>query len=134
MILPSFLQLNIDIAGEAAKQSLPFSGEGATGIFVGRILTAMMAIAAIIVLIALVTGAVDWINAGGDKSKIEKAREKMTQAVMGIFVLSAVLAIFTLVQSFLGISIFTFTNGGRNSEVNQIGPGNPTRNDVNQGR
>ena len=78
------------------------------GRFIGRLLTGILVIAAILLLIYLIWGAIEWITAGGDKSKIEKARDKITQSIIGVIVLASVLAIFSAVQRFLGIEVLTF--------------------------
>ena len=68
----------------------------------------VMAIAALIVLIYLIWGAMEWITSGGDKGKLENARNKITQSLIGIIVLSAVTALFMLIQQFLGIKVINF--------------------------
>lgn len=50
----------------------------------------------------MIWGAVDWIMAGGDSGKIESARKKITQAMIGLTVLASVGAIFLVLQYFLG--------------------------------
>lgn len=75
-------------------------------IFIWR---ALIFVAGFAVLIALVTGAIEWINAGGDKGKIEKAREKMTQAVVGFVVLIGLLAIAQFLQTIFGVNILSPT-------------------------
>lgn len=106
------LQVTLDLTAEASKyEDLQFVGASGPGLFIARILAAIMAIAAVIVLIALISGAIEWMNSSGDKGKIEKAREKMTQAIIGIIVLAATIAIFNLVQSFLGINVISFDSG-----------------------
>lgn len=107
-MLPSFLQLNFDIKGEAVEQQLPFVTADANGgfeAFLTRIFTGLMVIAALSVLIFLVWGAFDWINSGGEKGKIDSARNKMTGAVMGLIVLACVFVIFAFIQQVLGIQV-----------------------------
>lgn len=91
--------------------------------FIGRMLSAIMVIAALLLLIYLLWGGISWITAAGDSSKISAARDRMTQAVIGIIVLASSLAIFMLVQSFLGVEIFTFggsTSSSTGSTVTRI--------------
>lgn len=113
--------------GEAAKnQGLPGAenfvagAEGAGfGTFLSGLLGSILLIAALLVLLYLIWGAIEWITSAGDKSKTEKARDRMTQSVIGLIVLAATLAIYMLVQSFLGVSFFNFSGGGN------TGPGGP---------
>jgi hypothetical protein len=57
-------------------------------------------IGAIMVILYFIWGAVEWISAGGDKSKLESARNKMLHAVLGLII---------LVSSFV---IIGFISGG----------------------
>lgn len=75
---------------------------------IGSLLSAVMVIALILVLLYLIWGAIGWITAGGDSSKVTEARNKMVQAVIGIIVLAATLAIFSFVQYFLGVEVLKF--------------------------
>lgn len=110
-ILPSFFQFTLDLKGQVEEQSVeggvPFAGMS-FGELVGLLLSGVMAASALIVLVFLIWGAVDYMNSGGEKGKIESARNKMTSAVMGLFVLASVLAIFMLIQQMLGIEILRF--------------------------
>ena len=56
-------------------------------------------------LVFLIWGALDWILAGGEESKIAAARKKMTGAVIGLVLLSSTVAIVTLIERLLGISL-----------------------------
>lgn len=82
------------------------------------LLSIVLVIASILLLLYLIWGAVQWITSGGDKGKLESARNRITQAVIGIIVLGSVIAVFILVQRFMGIGGFNFTfasgsGGGR---------------------
>jgi len=113
IIFPSLLAIELDLKGQAVTQELPFAqaGEGGFALFFSNILTALMTIAALAVFIFLIWGAFDYINSGGEKGKIESARNKMTGAVMGLVVLAMVLVIFAFIQQVLGIEILTFSSG-----------------------
>lgn len=110
-ILPSLIALELDLKGQALTQQVPYiqEGTGSFGNFLSTILTAIMAIAAISVFIFLIWGAFDYINSGGEKGKIDSARNRMTGAVMGLVVLATVLVIFTFIQQILGIELINFT-------------------------
>lgn len=104
----------IDFRGTATNEVLAGS-ETSFIEFLGRILGAIMIIASLMLLLYLLWGGISWISAGGDASKIQKARDQMTQAVIGIIVLSSTLAIFMLVQNFLGIKLVEFSGGNQTS-------------------
>ncbi len=80
------------------------------GSLISRILQIILAIAAFLVLLNLVLGALGWITAGGDSGKLEKARTRMLNAVIGIIVLAAVLAILQLLFNFLNLEGITISD------------------------
>lgn len=107
------LAITLDIAGEANKQGLSGanlhnSSDGGFGVLFSNIMSVAMTIAAILVLVFLVWGAIEWITSGGDKGKIEGARNKISNAVIGLIILAATTALFLLVEGFLGINVLTF--------------------------
>ena len=52
----------------------------------------------ILVLFYLLWGAFDWITGGSEQEKLDKARQKMTNAVLGIVIMVAALGIFSVVS------------------------------------
>lgn len=65
----------------------------------------------IIFLFVMILGAIQWITSGGDKTSIESARGRVTNAVIGIFFLLATFAILKLIENFFGIDILTLDIG-----------------------
>lgn len=60
--------------------------------------------AAVLMLIYLLWGGLDWILSGGDKERVAKARQKLTNAVVGMFVIIGALTLFGLITgNILGI-------------------------------
>jgi hypothetical protein len=59
----------------------------------------------------MVLGGIFWITAGGDKGKIEEARERITGAVIGLAIVASSWAVFLLLNHFFGLSLV----GGNNS-------------------
>lgn len=102
----------IDLTNEAARQGLIPSGAGTPasmfGRFLSTVLQGLMAIALLAALISLIWGGIDWISSNGEKGKIEAARNKITGAVVGVIVFASTLAIYMLVQKFLGVQILQF--------------------------
>lgn len=69
----------------------------------GDVLTFMIriffAVAGIIALLYLLLGALAWITSGGNKESVEKARDKIQNAIVGVILIVVVLAvIWTLEQ------------------------------------
>jgi hypothetical protein len=98
----------IDFQSEARSIDLPGSGssaQGNFGNFLSGAMSAVMAIAAILALMYLIWGGVEWITSAGDKSKLEAARNKIQNALLGLIVLAATTALFMLIQQFLEICV-----------------------------
>ncbi|CAN5297855.1 hypothetical protein BH10PAT2_BH10PAT2_0160 [soil metagenome] len=75
------------------------------------VLSQVLGLATIVGGIALVLyfviGALNWISAAGDTSKIEKARNQMVQAVTGMVLLVAAYGVIGLISTFLGVHILS---------------------------
>ena len=56
-------------------------------------------------LVMLIIGALEWILAGGDKGKVQSARDRITQAVIGMLVLAGTVAISTFIGGLLGLKL-----------------------------
>ncbi len=75
------------------------------GELIGAAVGLLMIIAALLAFLYLILGGIQWITAGGDKSGMEAARNKITHAVVGLIIVGAAWAIMMLVQQFLGITL-----------------------------
>lgn len=53
----------------------------------------------------LLTGGVQWITSGGDKNALESARNKITNAIIGLVIVASAYAIFKLIGNFFGINL-----------------------------
>ncbi len=95
--------------GQAGKGVIPHAGTGNYEAnfwdWVGRLMGVVMPIAALLVLAYLIWGAVEWITSEGDSGKLQKARNKMMHAVIGLIILASVTAIFAALQQFLGVCL-----------------------------
>ena len=66
---------------------------------------------ALAMLAFLLWGAMDWILSGGDKDKLTKAQNKITNAIIGFILVFVVLAIFGVVTGDI-LGIMQRTEGG----------------------
>lgn len=92
------------------------SGELFTGYFVD-IWNTIITVGGLIVLIMFLWGALEWITAGGDSSKIEKARNRILQSLIGLIILVSSVAIIGFIsQLFFGTEFsilnLSFTSPG----------------------
>lgn len=73
---------------------------------VSKIIDVVFIVAAAMTFFYLIFGAISWITSGGDKGKVEAARNKITAAVIGLLILAATWGAFTLiVQLFFGTGV-----------------------------
>lgn len=92
------------------------------GLIIGSFVNVAILIGAIASLIFMIMGGVQWITAGGDSGKIDKARAKFTQSIVGLAVVASTYAIFLIVQYFFGINVAVIPGGGGGGAGNG-GPG-----------
>jgi hypothetical protein len=112
-----------------APGGFEFSGSGATGTdnvltqtegLISNVIGLLTTLAAVFFLINFFLGAFNWITAGGDQSKIQQARDKMVNGVIGLVVIVAAYGIVGIIGSVVGIDILNIgdtirgTGGGTN--------------------
>jgi hypothetical protein len=74
-------------------------------------------VAGIAFLIYFVIGAFNWITAGGDAQKVEKAGKQITNALTGLIIVVAAYSVTAIVGTVLGIDILNPA-----TIINQLGP------------
>lgn len=82
----------------------PAQGGSILGKFFSSLVGLLLVLAAIWAFANLLLGAFSWISSGGDKGKVEAAQQRITQAIIGLFLVFASWAIFVVLLRFLGIS------------------------------
>lgn len=113
---PSF---TLDLLQEGRTQQLPSANTDFGG-FVGQVLLIVLVFAVLLLLVYLIWGAISWMSAGGDSSKVQQARDRITQAVIGLIILLSVLAIFNLIQSFFGLNVLNIEGSGTPTQPGSI--------------
>lgn len=87
----------------------PGSGiEGSTSAtekLISNVLVVLTVVAGIAFVLYFLLGGLNWITAGGDKGKIEKAKGMMTNGAIGMIVIAVSYAITYIVGKALGIDI-----------------------------
>lgn len=94
----------MNIGGNDASQGL--------GNFIGFGIRMFIIVAGISMMIYLLWGTFDWIASGGEKEKIAKAQNKITNAVIGIILVFVVLMVFNLLAGDILKIIVPDGNGG----------------------
>ncbi|MEK7165417.1 MAG: hypothetical protein AAB874_01240, partial [Patescibacteria group bacterium] len=90
----------------------PAVGTGDGAKIVSNIISALiglfLVIGFVMALFHFMFGAIRWITASGDKTALQNAQERMTQAMIGLIILAAVWAIMLLVGKFVGLDFPNF--------------------------
>lgn len=102
--------MEFDIESKIA--SFPFTQNNGLGIFISNLLGLLIGIAAVLLLVFLVWGGIEWILSGGEKAGVENARNKITNALIGLVIVVAAWAIFSLLKTFLGLPNNVQVGGG----------------------
>ena len=75
------------------------------GDLIGAAIGSAFLIAFLLVFAMLVWGGVQWITSGGDKENTQKAKDRLTSALVGLGIIGGAWALMKLVEFFFGISI-----------------------------
>src|SRR5258708_28960535 len=104
---------------DIAAQQTSISGISSIGRLIEIGASAILIVGGLAFLMYLLLGGFNWLTAGGDKSKVEAARESITQAIIGLAILASVFAVYSVVLRFLGITSIKIGSGGSNQTTNQ---------------
>jgi hypothetical protein len=61
--------------------------------------------AGLLVVYGLLYGALEWIMSAGDKEKVDKARKRITNAIIGLVILFATIAIIVAIEQIFGFGL-----------------------------
>lgn len=85
--------ISTGIINPALEGNLGLAKTETSGLVLGTYIAYLWQTATLIgglaVIVSLLLGGVQWVMAGGDKGKVEAARERITQTIIGMIVLMA---------------------------------------------
>jgi hypothetical protein len=95
------------ITNPVIKGSLGSGSDGGSslGIIMGNLYNTLIMVGALATLLYLAWGGINWITAGGDKAKVEGAREKITNAVVGMVAIVGVIAVSNVLSRVFGFDL-----------------------------
>ena len=93
----------VDIQGQVTAGN--FFGFTCIWNLVSNVVSTALILGVIIFFVFLVMGGIEWALSAGDKAKVESAQKRITNALIGLTIIAASWAIFTLVLNFFGISL-----------------------------
>ena len=115
----SYLLAQDDITPIRSPVSLIPPDPGQAGYFLGKFISNLVAmlliLASIWVLFQLLQGGLEWIGSGGDKTGLDNARNRITNAIIGLLIVFASWAVYLMLMQFLGIP--TLGEGGINFQL-----------------
>ncbi|MCD8484393.1 hypothetical protein LRY60_02135 [Candidatus Woesebacteria bacterium] len=87
-------------------------GASVLGLYIALLIQTALILGGLAVLLYMFLGAIGWITAGGDSGKIEKARDRIIQSIVGLAVLASVVAVAAFIGPVFGLDLLnpTFIN------------------------
>ncbi|MCL5411821.1 MAG: hypothetical protein M1150_03780 [Patescibacteria group bacterium] len=71
------------------------------------LLQAVIILGGLLFFIYLLVGGLQWITSGGDKASLESARNRITNALIGLVILVGAFSIIKIIETVFGISIIS---------------------------
>jgi len=102
------------LAGSSQNINLGVPGQFANVVnytptgFVQSAINILLVAAGLVAFFWLLVGGVQWIMAGGDKEGTEKARKRITAALIGLAIVFSVFALVKILEQVFGVSLMNF--------------------------
>lgn len=88
---------------DIGKEVNGFFGYTCVGPLISNIVAFAFIIAGIAFFVLLVMGGLEWLTSGGDKTKIQQAQQRISNALIGFAIVAASFAIYTIALQFFGL-------------------------------
>lgn len=116
LLADAAVQPEINLREEGSKV-LPFGenmnkpGDTGSVVFsiISSLLTVVAIVAGVLLLVNLIYAGIQWIAAGGDSGKLEKARNRIMHSIVGFVIFVSAISIFMLIQNLLNIELLKFS-------------------------
>lgn len=116
VFLASSLYLLSPIAAKAAITntavpggSSPDSSPKQFAVTIATLWQTIILVGGLAFLLYFLLGGLNWITAGGDKGKIEEARGKITQGLVGLAILAASYVIIKFIETAIGMNLLNIS-------------------------
>jgi len=90
------------------------TGGAGLAFYVSQLWKTLVVVGGLAFLLYTIIGGINWVIAGGDKTKVESAQKHLTNGLTGLIVLAASYAIMAVISDVVGINIlnidWTFGN------------------------
>lgn len=96
------------VAPTAIQQFNGADVTGSAGIskFLSNLIALIFSLAMVVLIFMILWGAFDWLTSEGDKEKVENARRKLINAVIGIMLFAIAFAVIRIIGQFTGFKFF----------------------------
>ncbi len=91
---------NINISAKGGINAVKNIGD-----LISAAIGAAFMISFLLVFVMLVWGGVQWITSGGDKENTQKAKDRITSALVGLAIIGGAWALMQIVGAFFGVNI-----------------------------
>lgn len=106
IVLPLIAQItNKALPGTLQDASSPTAAGAGLGQYIGVLWQTALVMGGIAVVAYMIMGGFTWIMAGGEKGKVEQAKERITQSLIGLAVLFSVAAISVFFSTAFGLDL-----------------------------
>lgn len=92
---------NLTIAPKGVTTLIPNLGN-----FISAGVATIFLISFLVFLVMLIWGGTEWIASGSDKERAQKARDRITNALIGVAIVASAWAITKVVEWFFGVKIW----------------------------
>jgi hypothetical protein len=101
LVASPILAFDLDIALSAPQGT----GVSDLGTLFSALFTLAVVLAIVVVFFMIILGGYGFITAGGDKTKAQAARARITNAIIGLGIVASSFAVIALVADFFGLDI-----------------------------
>ena len=96
---------------KAPVELLPFTSPDPTGrvgisMFLTNLVALIYSLAAVVLILMILWGAWDWLTSEGDKEKLESAKKKLINAIIGLMLFAVAFAVIQILGHFTGFTFF----------------------------
>lgn len=82
------------------------TGSEGLSAFLSNLITLFYSAATVVLIFMILWGAYDWLTSEGDKEKLESAKKKLVNAILGIILFAVAFALIQVVGQFSGFKFF----------------------------
>ena len=87
------------------------TGSGFLGLLLPKAIGLLLVFGSIAFFFMFLLGAISWIISGGDKAHVEAAKNRITNALIGVILMICTFAIVSLIEGFFKINILSIDIG-----------------------